>query len=339
MNDYHNAYLYSLKQIGIRDSLKTVKQKQELVESDKKYEINQKEAENELLRNEKIRNEAVIRYQRTIGILIAIALISLIILLLYLYKSNRKIKVLANELRSAIKELESMNVNKDKLFSLISHDLIGPMGTSKSLIELFENQDLSKKDPEKIRLIISSIGKEVKKTYSLLENLLNWSRLQFGKIKYFPEDLNLHKRVQENVILYQKLAKDKHITIKNSVPDSCFVFADKNLLDIIIRNLLSNAIKFTEQGKLIKITSEKENSFVRICIEDQGVGMDKPTLENLFKDDTYHSERGTEGERGSGLGLIMVKEFVKYHKGNLEIKSEPGKGSRFIFRLPAGQEK
>ncbi len=197
-------------------------------------------------------NRTVNKYQRTIWILIAFALIFLIISFICFYRSNRKIKILANNLRSTVKELEIRNVNKDKLFSLISHDLIGPMGTIKSLIELYENQNYNKKDPEKIRLIIHNIGKEVKITYNLLENLLTWSKLQFGKIKYFPEDINLNAHVQENVNLYQKLAKDKHLTIKNSVPDNCIVFADKNLLDIIIRNLLSNAIKLRKKAKLLR---------------------------------------------------------------------------------------
>ena len=235
------------------------------------------------------------------------------------------------------KELIELNATKDKFFSIIAHDLKSPfstmLGFSKLLIDNFEQYD-----KEKQKNFLGIINKDIQKTYRLLENLLLWSSTQRGKINYFPEKVKLNMLTVEIVELLKQTAVSKSITIKNEIAENIIINADQNMLLTILRNLISNAIKFThKEGKIVisahLISAENKQNFIEIAVKDSGVGIEKEKWANLFKIAENISTKGTEGESGTGLGLILCKEFVEKHGGKIWVESELNKGSTFIFTL------
>lgn len=236
-------------------------------------------------------------------------------------------------------ELKESNATKDKFFSIIAHDLRGPIGTSKQLMNMILESFEEMSDEEKYELMIE-IQKTINNTYELLEQLLSWSLSQRGVIPFEPDNINL-SFLSENVIsLLKSNADNKQIKLIYDISNNMMVYADVNMLTTIIRNLVSNAIKFTPSGGEIVISArqfEKEPNFVYISVKDSGVGISEENQSKLFKIDKSFTTLGTHQERGTGLGLILVKEFVEKHGGKIWVESELGKGSVFSFTLPKGK--
>jgi PAS domain S-box-containing protein len=230
-------------------------------------------------------------------------------------------------------ELEELNKNKDKFFSIIAHDLRNPFtsihGFSSVLSEEFDT--LSK---EEIREYINYIYLGTKNIYELIENLLTWSRLQTGRAMVQPVKLNMFSEVQDAIKILNVFAKNKRMKLVNAVEKNISVLGDDNMVDSILQNLISNAIKFTKSSGLVKITSKVINKFVEISITDNGIGMSRDEIENLFQLGKQKSKKGTSEEKGTGLGLILCKEMINMLKGRLKIESEVNKGSTFSFTLP-----
>ncbi len=231
-----------------------------------------------------------------------------------------------------------LNATKDKFFSIIAHDLKNPfntmLGFSEFLLKKFDDYD-----KEKQKKFIGIIRDDIENTYKLLENLLLWSQSQRGQLEYMPEKENLFLSVSESVELLDLSASSKKISLINKINENIYVNVDSNMLSTVIRNLISNAIKFTpENGKIIikskVVKSDDKRNYNEITVEDTGIGISKEKLKKIFSNDENTSTRGTAGERGTGLGLILCKEFVEKHKGNIRAESEVGKGSKFIFTLP-----
>ncbi len=229
--------------------------------------------------------------------------------------------------------LKESNKTKDKFFSIISHDLKSPfnsmLGFSKMLDEKFEKYDTEKK-----KKFINIINQGLQDTYKLLENLLTWSRSQRGSIDFKPEKLNLHLLAKETSGLLHQSTENKSIKLKNKIADNIYVDADKDMLSTIIRNLISNAIKFTQKGGDISINAKNKQQFIEISVKDNGIGISKEIQSKLFDIGENTSTQGTENETGTGLGLILCKEFVEKHGGKIWIKSEEEKGSEFVFIIP-----
>ncbi len=232
-------------------------------------------------------------------------------------------------------QLQEANATKDKFFSIIAHDLKSPfnsmLGFSDILTENFEAYDT-----EKQKKFIGIINQELQGTYKLLENLLYWSRSQRGTIDFKPENINVHEFVNETSELLIHLAEKKSIHLINQIPEHIKVDADRDLLSIIMRNLISNAIKFTPKYGEISINAllTKEQGFVEIGVTDNGVGISKELQTKLFDLGESTSTKGTENESGTGLGLILCKEFVEKHQGEIWVESEVGKGAIFSFSIP-----
>jgi PAS domain S-box-containing protein len=250
-------------------------------------------------------------------------------------KDITQIKNAEIQLRKAEKILQEANAAKDTFFSILAHDLKNPfnslIGMSDLLLDEFD--DLS--DDEKIQML-TRIHQTSESAYALLENLLDWSRVQTGALSIYTQNLELEPLVDEILELSHLHAYAKNISIIKSVPGSTVVLADDNMLRTIIRNLVSNAIKFTRPGGEIKILAETEDGKVKITIEDNGVGMDDKTLKRLFKISEKIKTYGTADESGTGLGLIIVREFVEKNKGSITVSSTEGKGSKFVVLLPSG---
>jgi len=189
-------------------------------------------------------------------------------------------------------------------------------------------------DAKSTELMITDIHKSTNRTYSLLENLLNWARSQRGEIDYKPENIKLYPIIHSNIELISIPIEQKQIKLTEKTEKDLLCFADQSMLDLIIRNLLSNAIKFTPVGGKISIICEEQETMIAITIKDSGIGIKKEDLSKLFDNNIKFTSWGTDGEKGSGLGLILCKEFVEKNKGSLKVESKEGKGSSFIFTIP-----
>lgn len=229
-------------------------------------------------------------------------------------------------------ELHQLNTTKDKFFSIIAHDLKNPFITILGFTDLLQSDFGELTDEEKL-YYIQEMNKSAQISHNLLQNLLQWSRSQTGRIEFNPTKLNLANLVKDNINLLNATASNKQIELTSEIQDDTFVFADEDMINTVLRNLISNAIKFTPQKKSIKISSRFTNGFLETCVEDTGIGMNEETLNKLFRLDVSHSSKGTEEEAGTGLGLILCKEFVEKNSGKIRVESKPGKGSKFIFTL------
>lgn len=237
------------------------------------------------------------------------------------------------ELRQSEQKLQELNATKDKLFSIIGHDLRGPISGFKSLIEyMISGSDLT--DTKSLIEILEQIQKSANSTYDLLENLLTWANSQTKDLVCFPEKIPLKEIVYKINDLFSAVTKEKQIEIVNNVSENVFITADKNMLLTVMRNLISNAIKFTPKGKQIQINVSKNDSEYIITIKDEGIGIKQENLYKLFNNTTHLSTFGTNNEKGSGLGLLLCKEFVEKCNGKIWAETEWGIGSSFNFSVP-----
>lgn len=230
-------------------------------------------------------------------------------------------------------QLAELNATKDRFFSIIAHDLKSPfnsiLGLSELLIEEIRNKNYSE-----IEEFASLIQTSSQRTLDLLTNLLEWSRAQTGRIKFNPDSINLSESIDTVINLLNDSAKRKLINIKKEVPDNFMVWADKDMLKTILRNLVSNGIKFTNKGGEIIVGVVKNKDKTVVSVADNGIGMEKDAVKKLFRIDHSQSTQGTEEESGTGLGLLLCKEFVEFHDGEITAESTPGKGTTFYFTLP-----
>ena len=243
-----------------------------------------------------------------------------------------------NEIQNKNDQLRALNATKDKLFSIISHDLRSPFNTILGFQELLlsDYDDLS--DYDRLEMI-RQVNTTTNHVYDLVENLLNWSRVQTDNIHPQPVKLNLKEVILQKLDLHRLIAESKGISIDYELPDSLIAFADINLLETSIRNLINNAIKFTPGGGTILIKTSQHNGVITVSVVDSGTGMTQVQQDDLFNLENTQTKSGTNGEKGSGLGLLLCKEFVEKNKGTLTVESQLGKGSTFSFTLPAfGQE-
>lgn len=250
-----------------------------------------------------------------------------------LKQTNEQLYTAKEKAMESENRLKELNATKDKLFFIIAHDLRSPfngiLGFSELLTESMKDHDIS--NTEKYIEIINSSAKS---TLVLLENLLKWVKSQTGQINFNPEKIALSPAIREIIEFSNSTARIKNISINHIHPDETEVFADKNMLQTILRNLISNALKFTNSNGKIKIYTKQEGDNIKITVSDNGVGMDEETRNKLFRIDANITTKGTANETGSGLGLILCREFVEKHGGKIYVETEEGKGSDFTFTIP-----
>ncbi len=237
-------------------------------------------------------------------------------------------------IKSKNEELIKLNSEKDKFFSIIAHDLRGPFNGFLGLTQIMEER-LPTLTQEDLQMIITSLRNSATNLYGLLSNLLEWSRIQRGLTSFNPQSFLLKPKISEIITQLSESAAKKHITISQKIQEDIFVCADVYMLAGIIRNLVTNAIKFTPTGGKIEISAQaKPNKSVEFSVQDSGIGMSKTMIDDLFHLDINTSRKGTEGEASTGLGLLICKDLIEKHGGNLSIESEEGKGSNFHFSIP-----
>jgi PAS domain S-box-containing protein len=231
------------------------------------------------------------------------------------------------------RRLKELNATKDKFFSIIAHDLMNPFHTLIGFSSLLISQT-SKKDLDGVLVSAKLMQDAAGKTRNLLKNLLEWSYTQTGNISFNPENLDLNSIMQEVLGLLQVTAEQKGIEVNIEIPGNGIVYSDKNMLSTILRNLISNAVKYTYSGGRINISAEKNETEWLFKVKDNGLGMPPEVYKNIFEIGAHHSELGTEKEEGSGLGLILCKEFVERHHGKIWVESKLREGSTFSFTIP-----
>lgn len=268
-------------------------------------------------------------------LIIALSILILLIIGIYLVvrKQNNKLAEKSRLLEIKNAELEKHNLTKDKLFSIIAHDLKGPIGNIGKLLEMMlEEKEM--RDDETIMMLKRSS----ENTYNLLENMLTWARGQKGDIDYKPVKINLHAICNYPLGILGLQASNKNITLTNAVDEKIDVFADVYLLRTVLRNLISNAIKYTHQGGTITISAKKKDAnTIAISVIDNGVGIEADRLNTIFEPVKNKNTKGTSGERGTGLGLLITLEFVELNKGNIWAESIPGKGTTITFTIPSAR--
>jgi two-component system sensor histidine kinase/response regulator len=230
-------------------------------------------------------------------------------------------------------ELQKLNAEKDKFFSIIAHDLKTPFNSIMGLSEILV-ENMKEKDYNEIEKYAEMIMFSSQKAVSLLMNLMEWSQTQTGRMNFNPVSLEIFSIINEAILLHAETAKQKSINISATQESLIRIFADKAMISTILRNLIYNAIKFTNPGGNIIISAEVNQKEVIIYVKDSGIGLEKTTIEKLFRIDVNHSTPGTQKEKGTGLGLILCKEFVEKHNGKIWVESEVGKGSTFFFTIP-----
>lgn len=230
-------------------------------------------------------------------------------------------------------ELSELNRSKDKFFSIIAHDLRNPFNSIMGLADIIL-MDLQGIDQNRLKKYIQNIKGSSMQAYELLENLLLWARSHTGTITFRPEPVNMKSLVEESIKLVRVQAARKTIKINSDMVHSVMASVDKNMIKTVLRNLLTNALKFTSQGGEVRIGLSSENGLCTLFVKDNGIGIAKDKIVTLFNIDTSHKTKGTDQEPGTGLGLILCKEFVEKHGGRIEVESEQGKGSEFRIVLP-----
>lgn len=247
-------------------------------------------------------------------------------------------------LQQANLALLKLNADKDKFFSIISHDLRGPFNGLLGNAQ-FMAQMVNKLSTQDIQEMSQSIFRSAKVVYNLLDSLLTWARLQReGGIQFSPEPIELSELAQETLAVLEQVAAQKEIVLNNTIATDCWVQADRHMLETVIRNLTGNALKFTPRGGQVTLAvcrngTASQSDRVKVSVQDNGVGMEQADLAKLFRIDTHHSTGGTEKEPGSGLGLTICKEMVERNGGQIWVESQLGQGTTVMFTVPLGHPK
>jgi PAS domain S-box-containing protein len=247
--------------------------------------------------------------------------------------AEKQIKKQNEEIELQARELQKINATKDRLFSIIAHDLKNPFHSILGFTEILQQQykDIT---PEKQQEFLTMIQASTQSAYELLENLLDWARTQTKKINIKPTRLQLSELVEEVISLQSLQASVKSIDLLNGIDGDTVVYADRNMLNTVILNIVGNAIKYTREGGRVSLSASKNKTNVEITIADNGIGISESKRKSLFDLERMNSSAGTSGETGTGLGLVVCHEFMKLNHGAIRVDSEPGKGSTFTLTLP-----
>ncbi len=248
-------------------------------------------------------------------------------------KDAKDLVTLSNRLAESEEELKQLNASKDRFFSIISHDLKNGFYSVLELSKMLADPENTDSEEEKLETA-QRLHNSSKKVYSFLENLLSWARLQRGKMDFEPTENSLYAMVTEVVYLFKHRAEQSGVKLQNNIGSNSIVFCDENMVKTILRNLISNALNFTNPNDTIGIDAQNRDEEIVITVSDTGVGITDENIKKLFRVDSKYIATNTQGEKGTGLGLILCKEFVEKNKGKIWVESKEGEGSKFSFTLP-----
>ncbi len=336
---FNNLKIYA----NLSDSLKVLQRKSNMEELELIHQIKQQKNETELLKKEQHMNNAKIKFQKTllsVSILITLVVIFLILIiiksLLNNKRNNKKLKYQNKLIKRNKEELEKSIAAKDRLYAIIEDDLYNAHANLASFINIL-NRTIDNLDKEFIHKLTSELERINNNSLSLLNSLTEWGRIQTRKTDFSPMTFNLKVMVHDVMLLFKKNIQAKNINIDNQLPNNAEVFCDKDMIETVVRNLLSNAIKYTEMNGKILVSGKFQEKFLKMIIADDGIGISPERQKKLFHIEETITTKGTKGEKGHGLGLIISKELVKMNKGDISLKSQVGKGTELIVKLPAAQ--
>lgn len=330
--NYSTALKYFKSASMLKDSTFNKEKIKKFTDLQVKYYIDQQSQENTILRKNNEIQELTIKEQKNIRNALIASGLFILLALVVISRSRISFKKLNSRLKISEKDLLELNANKDKFFSIISHDLKGPfsgiLGISQMLVEDFEN--LSNEEIKELIKIIKSSSTNV---YELLEGLLEWAQTQTGRMEYDFKNIDIYENTSKIIGILNTNAMNKNISFKNNVKEKTYVYADSKAISTVIRNLVSNAIKFTKNNGVVEINAQNIDEEVIISVTDNGIGMSEEDIQNLFRIETHNTKVGTNNESGTGIGLILCKELIEKHNGKIFVESELGKGSKFSFTL------
>ncbi len=327
-----DALIFQDKLIAISDSIYQSEKLAAATEMQTKFDLRNKEKENEFL----IETNTLIQTRNRWYLLMSVALLWLLFIGLYFYVQIRKVKeqleVQNQTIENQNEELTKLNNTKDRFFGIIAHDLKSPLialqGLGKRIDFLLRNNER-----DQLLALGNQVDGTSTKLNNLLDNLLHWASIQSGNIPYQPQRLNVLDVAEDVMDLFENNAASKGVDLQMDISPDLHIHADERAVNTILRNLISNAVKFTPSGGLVSMTTSQQNGDAHISLKDSGEGIPPDRLKTIFSNNKK-STRGTAGEKGTGLGLILCKELIELNKGQFTVQSTPGKGSCFEFTLP-----
>jgi signal transduction histidine kinase len=336
-NDHETALGYFKKYKQLEDSLFSHDMQAKLLRDQIRFETEAKDTQIAALsRMQDIKDDQIKRQEFVRNILVVVMALTAI-LLATVYRSGQRRRQINSlllkhqeETEKRSEELERLNQVKDKFFSIISHDLRSPINALAGLLDLLDKGAVK---PDELPYHIKELKTRFNHTRTLLNNLLDWTLLQMDKLNLQATRIQLHKIVEENIQLLSAV-QTKQIALVNNVPSDAMAFADSNTTNLVIRNLMTNAIKFTNDGGQVSINAEDKGNQWVMYVKDNGIGMSEDVQRILFDKTAPYTTRGTANEKGTGLGLILCKEFIEKNGGSIWVQSKVGEGSTFYFTLP-----
>ena len=352
---YSEALKYKNLFITTKDSLESALNDYILQD----YENEKKDEMFAMMKADEFQKNAELRRQKYIIVFFVFALFMFIAITIYIFysritlkKANIEIELVNKELNNKQKEIILQNevlikINeqisqqsedikklsnlKDRLFSIISHDLRSPLRSLQTVLSLFLEGNLSQ---DRFQTIVPNLVKGVGTTSELLENLLHWSKSQLTGAKIVRIDFDIYLLAQNQIALFEKQATDKQIVFSNQIEEESFVYADKDMIDLVLRNLVANAIKFCYPSGKITLSALQLGNKIEVSVADEGVGISPENIQKVFQDNERYTTKGTANESGTGLGLLLCKDFIEKNNGTIGVESELKVGTRFWFTLP-----
>jgi two-component system sensor histidine kinase/response regulator len=353
--DFSKALTYHVIRTTYEDSIINEGRMIKIKQLNLKHDFEQRERERALAEERKdILQEEALKRSQLLAIFILLILIAVLVILYLIYKAHKQQKILNELLAEKNTEIETqkaaledqaakllkqseqlieLNTIKNKLFSIISHDLRSPFAALSGALPLLESGDFT---PEETSIILADIKRMTDNAADMLENLLQWAKSQMNTVKVTPTTLKLSQLAGQNIELYEAIAKQKNITFYNEIAPIQTAFADNNHVLLVFQNLIGNAIKFTKEGGNITIsaTQQDKDNMVIVAVQDTGVGMAENVCKKIFGSSEIFTTQGTAGEKGTGLGLMLCKEFIEKNNGKIWVESTEGIGTTFYFSLP-----
>lgn len=341
-NDPAKAYEFQTLYVNLHDSLYNQRSSEQIALMQIRYDTELKQAQIEILTRDAALRSDDIKQQQTWIYFFAGCLALLLILAIVLYQNNRhnrsariSLQEKNREIQSQTRQLKNLNSTKDKLFSIISHDLRSPVASLKALMEIVNTTGLSQEEFVEITKVLK---RNLDSVYDDLDNLLFWAQTQLRGLQVIQEPVDLRKIADEKIDFFGEQLSLKNISVVNEIAPNMMVMADRNHLGLVFRNLLANAIKFNKDHGSITLSTSERDGFYEVSISDSGVGINKEDIIKLFNAETHFTKPGTRQEKGVGIGLLLTKEFVEKNNGAIWVSSEPGKGATFTFTVKATRQ-
>jgi two-component system sensor histidine kinase/response regulator len=337
---YRQALFYRNLEIALNDSLKTAEKEKVIRNIQSGYELEQKERQIDLLNKDKVIGQKELERVTLRRDLLTAGAVSLLIFAFVLFRNYVQKRKLSEQLALQNKNISAQNLQleelvhvKDRLFSIIGHDLRGPIHTISHMMDMIKDDDLSE---EESKLWVEKASGALTITAHLVENLLYWSKSQMDGIHANPACFDVQKVIEQNVILLKERAAEKKVLVTGEeLTEPETVYGDETMIDIVMRNLVENAVKFSEAGDTVTVRAEKKGAFTIISVKDDGKGIPEEAQAKIFDKFSSYTTFGTASEKGSGLGLLLCKELVEKNNGTIWFESKAGIGSSFYFSIPS----